>query len=161
MGASATDKPSATCATCAFVGAAYWGSSFDYGGKTHFCGKEAERRAETMKPTGDFAEDFMTNFRTFFDAKASNRACRHYVERDALEPAKMAVLEAMAAAGGKAAYGFFSDENRLCEQMSGIFVERDEAAARERKPTDGTRDFVLTRVGADFVKATLSKAEAK
>lgn len=148
-----------TCATCQFIGASYHGSHYDYGGRTHFCGKEAERRTATMKPTGDFAEDFMRNFRTFFDAKAINAACKFYVEREPLDQKKMAVLEAMAEAGGKSAFAFFSDENRMCEQMSGVFVERDETAARQRKPTDGTRDFMLTRVGSEFVKAAIARAE--
>ena len=149
-----------TCATCKFIGQAYWGSSCDYGGKTHFCLKEKERRSETMKPTGDFAEDFMRNFRAFFDAGALNAACSHYVEREPLEPAKVAVLERMSESGGKAAFGFFSDENRLCESMSNVFVERDESASYQRKPSDGTRDFILTRVGSEFLKAraALSKA---
>lgn len=152
-----------TCATCKFIGQAYWGSSCDYGGRTHFCLKEKERRSEAMKPTGDFAEDFMRNFRTFFDAGALSAACKHYVERESLDPEKLAVLEAMAGTGGKAAFAFFSEGNRLCEAMSGLFVERDEHASRQRKPSDGTRDFMLTSVGFEFLKAraTLSKARAE
>jgi hypothetical protein len=111
---------------------------------------EADRR---------FRRRFHRNFRTFFDAKAINAACKHYAEREPLDPQKMAILEAMAETGGKAAYGFFSDENRLCEQMSGIFVERDEDAAYRRKPSDGTRDFILTRVGTEFLKARAKARE--
>ena len=100
-----------------------------------------------MKPTGDFAEDFMRNFRTFFDAKANNAACRYYEVRKPIEESKMAILRAMAANDGKAAYRFFSHENTACEQMDGLFVERDSTASFKRKPGDGTRDWMLTAVG--------------
>lgn len=139
------EKP--TCATCKHIGQAYWGSDWDYGGRTHFCLKRDERRSDAMKPTGDFAQDFMDNFRTFFDAKAHNAACRYYENREPAKPDQARVLKLLQDCDGKIAFGFFSEENRICEGMSGKFVERDEGAARHRHPSDGTRDWKLTRVG--------------
>ena len=136
-----------TCASCQFIGVSYWGHHSDYGGLTHHCLKEKERRAETMKPTGDFAEDFMRNFRAFFDAKGHNKACRHYQLRSPIEGDKAVLLKMLAANGGKGAFGFFSKENALCTDMNGMFVEEDEWARSQRKPSDGTRDWMLTEVG--------------
>lgn len=142
-----SDDRKLTCATCKHIGPTYWGSHWDDGGRTHTCKKEAERRRDTMKPTGDFAEDFMRNFRTFFDAKAHNTACKYYEERDPVNPDQARVLKLLLDCGGKSAFGFFSAENRICEHMSGKFVERDEDARRRRHPSDGTRDWMLTEVG--------------
>lgn len=73
-----------TCATCKHIGVAYWGHHSDYGGETHLCGKSDARRQDQMKPTGDLAEDFMRNFRTFFDAKAKQASCKYYEEQEVL-----------------------------------------------------------------------------
>jgi len=142
-----SDKEKLTCASCKNIGMAYWGASWDYGGRTHFCLKDGERRRDAMKPTGDFAQDFMDNFRTFFDAKAHNSACKYYEERKPVNSDQARVLKLLLDCGGKSAFGFFSAENRICEGMSGKFVERDEDAARRRRPSDGTRDWMLTEVG--------------
>lgn len=136
-----------TCGTCAHIGQQYWGSAWDYGGHTHFCKKEPERRRDTMKPTGDFAMDFMENFRTFFDAKAHNTACKYYEEREPLADEMRSILVELLNSDGKAAFAFFSKGNGLCEKMDGKFVVRDDCASRQRKPSDGTRDWQLTEVG--------------
>jgi hypothetical protein len=135
------------CATCKHLRKSYWGSEYDYGGRTHHCGKSDERRFDKIKPTGDFAEDFMINFRSFFDAKANQCACKYYETRSVLNGGDADVLAALNAAGGRAAYGFFSKENAACEAMSGMFVERDEHSAMRRHPSDGTRDWMINEVG--------------
>lgn len=133
-----------TCGTCAFLGGAYWGDRSDYGGRTHFCKKSDERRRDEMKPTGDRAEDFMQNFRTFFDAHATRTACGYYEERAPLAEADILLLAAMRANNERGAFGFFSQENRTCERMDGWFVERDRWASQQRAASDGTRDWRLT-----------------
>ena len=136
-----------TCATCQHIGRAYWGHHSDYGGLTHHCLMEAERRQDAIKPTGDLAQDFMVNFRSFFDAKANNAACRYYEYRKPVSGELAAILQLLADTDGKSAFEFFSRENDTCESMDKKFVERDEYAAAKRKPSDGTRDWMLTEVG--------------
>jgi hypothetical protein len=149
-----------TCASCKFIGRSYWGTDFDYGGRTHSCLKENERRKDTMRPTGDFAEDFMRNWRTFFDAKAQNNACRYYEERPVVSNAQAVLLLAMSENGGKGSFSFFSNENRIATELRGKFVEEDDWARHQRKPSDGTRDYVLSHVGRSEVER-LKAREAK
>ena len=47
------------------MGGRYWG---DDDRPIHFCGRERERRAANFRTAGDFAEDFMQEFRKFYDA---------------------------------------------------------------------------------------------
>lgn len=140
-----SSKP--TCATCAYMGGSYHGSHHDWGGKHHTCRKEGERRRDAIKPSGDAAEDFMRNFRAFFDARAGDTACKYYEQRAPLDGKPADILRELKANGGKFSYDFFSEGNRVCEQMSGRFVERDEYARNRRKPSDGTRDWMLTKLG--------------
>lgn len=150
-----SDTDCKTCATCRFIGVSYWGHWSDWGGREHHCLKGDDRRRDTMKPTGDIAEDFMRNFRTFFDAKAPNRACRYYEEREPLSPDKLSLLRSIAANDGKGEFPFFSPENRMCSSMSGKFVEENDWARSRRKATDGTRDWVISAVG----KAEIARAD--
>lgn len=148
-----------TCASCKFIGRSYWGHDSDYGGRVHSCHKEAERRRDTMKPTGDFAEDFMRNFRTFFDARAQQKACRYYEERPLVSDEEAALLLAMSETGGKGAFAFFSSENRLASQMEGKFTEPDDWTRHQRKSSDGTRDYILSHVGRAEVARIKARGE--
>ena len=141
-----------TCATCTYIGKTYHGHADDWGGKMHTCKKEPQRRADVMKPSGDSADDFMRNFRAFFDAKAGQTACRYHEERPALEGEEARVLGLLSEQGGRSAFGFFSAENRICEGMSGRFVERDEYAGHRRAASDGTQDWMLTELGKHEAK---------
>lgn len=67
-----------TCADCANLGRKYWGDD-DY--PIHFCKKSAERRRDGLKPTGDSAEDFMSEFRKFYDASPRWKACKYFEPR--------------------------------------------------------------------------------
>ncbi len=153
-----TDKPK--CATCVHMGRAYHGSHHDWGGKHHTCRKEKERRRDAIKPSGDAADDFMRHFRAFFDARAGDTACQYYEHRAPLDGKPASILCEMKANGGRASYGFFSEENRACEQMGGLFVDRDECAARMRKPSDGTRDWMLTALG-EMESGRIAKARGE
>ena len=72
--------PVMTCESCKHMGARYWGSD-DY--PNHFCGKTDERRAAVFKSCGDFAEDFMSEFRKFYDAspRQSAESCSFFEPR--------------------------------------------------------------------------------
>jgi hypothetical protein len=58
-------SPRLTCESCLHMGGRYWG---DDDRPIHFCGKERDRRRAQFRSTGDFAEDFMQEFRKFYDA---------------------------------------------------------------------------------------------
>ena len=57
--------PVLTCESCVHMGGRYWGSDDR---PMHHCGKSSERRAANFKSSGDFAQDFMDEFRKFYDA---------------------------------------------------------------------------------------------
>lgn len=146
-----------TCATCQFINDAYWGHYSDYGGRIHFCKKSDERRRDTMKPTGDFAEDFMANFRTFFNANAVQRACKYYAERAPIEPEKAAILVYMLEHDGKAVFKFFTEESLLCSKMNKLFVEKDDYV-----DIRGSYAWRLTEVGKVEARRVMPKQpEAK
>lgn len=140
----------ATCATCAHIGRIYWG---DDDRRIHHCGKSDERRRDNFQPSGDFANDFMSEFRRFFDASADQKACRYYEERPPLDQETVALLGTIASAG-TAVFGFWSRENALCCKMRGKFVEED---LYPRDPTKGERYWKLSAVG----RAVLAKARGE
>lgn len=74
-------SPRLTCESCVHMGRRYWGDD-DY--PKHICGKGAERRTASFRTTGDFAEDFMQEFRKIYDAgpKQSADDCRFFEPRD-------------------------------------------------------------------------------
>ena len=53
----------------------------------------------------------------------------------------------MSEANGKGEFAFFSRESDLAHKMEGKFTEADDWARRQRKPSDGTRDYILSHVG--------------
>lgn len=103
-----------------------------------------------MKPTGDFAEDFMCNFRAFFDAKAVQCACGYYEERPVVSGEVAELLLSMHNNEGRGAFTFFSRENSIATGLVGIFLEKDDRV--QRSPSDGTRDYVLSHVGCAEVE---------
>jgi len=140
-----------TCATCQHIGAAYWGDSWR---REHFCAKSSERRRDNFRSSGDAADDFMSEFRKFYDATAGQKACKYYEERPSMEGERLAALKAVEEGGKEGAvFGFFSRENSLCEGMRGRFVEGGEHAY-PKEPARGDRRYRLTDVG----KAELSRA---
>lgn len=54
-----------TCESCKHIGGRYWGSD-DH--PIHFCGKSDERRAANFVDQGNFADNFMREWRSFYDA---------------------------------------------------------------------------------------------
>lgn len=124
-----------TCASCQNIGVFYWDDGFT---KSHHCMKEAARRAEGM-PAGS---DLFAHFRAFFDARAEQKACRHYQERPTAAPDVLALLGRMAATG-RAEVKFLSDESRLAHSLEGKFVQQDYHA----KSPKGYRVFRLLDVG--------------
>lgn len=58
-------SPRLTCESCIHMGSRYWGSDDR---PLHHCRKSSERRAANFKSCGNFADDFMNEFRRFYDA---------------------------------------------------------------------------------------------
>lgn len=145
MGAKHT--PGLTCATCQHIGTAYWDNGFSV---SHHCRKEAERRAECM-PKG---ADILAHFRAFFDASASQQACRHYVERPLADADVLALLDRMAPSG-RAEVKFWSDESAAANRVDGKFVQLNSHA----EAPHGYRVFKLLDVGkAEQARAAIAKA---
>jgi hypothetical protein len=139
-----------TCATCKYMGGVYHDTGCR---QDHSCGKTAERRRDTMKPTGDFAQDFMDNFRTFFDAGYRQRACKYY-EEGAPSDADAAMLLRFDDKG-LASFAFFGPENAEASRHPKKYYEQD----WYRKDKDGYRSYKLTDLGR-ITRETLVKAIA-
>lgn len=73
-------SPVMTCESCSHMGGRYWG---DDDMPIHFCRKSSERRAEVFKSCGDRSQDFMDEFRKFYDAspKYSAEMCSFFAPR--------------------------------------------------------------------------------
>lgn len=144
----------ATCDGCQFLGAIYWDDGFT---KTHRCKKSRERRQANFHASGDFADDFMSEFRKSYDARSGQKACAHYAERDLLPARKLEMLQAVARAGDGIVVGFFSDENRLCGEMRDMFVDGG-SFAYPKEPARGERRWRLTAVGDAELARAIAKA---
>ena len=144
-----------TCSTCKHIGSHYHdGICVQW----HFCGKSTERRRDTMKPTGDFAQDFMDNFRTFFDASAQQATCHYYEEAPPLSD-KDAALLVQFDDDGVARFRFFSDDNTHAHQDNRRLFERYDYADERR---DGAifHGYRLTDVGKLVRKRHLTTVSA-
>jgi hypothetical protein len=120
----------------------------------HLCRKSRERREESMPRNADFFD----HFRAFFDARADQRACKHYIERPIADDKTIALLQGMAAKNGHGEFGFFSDENRLAEKLDDKFIRCDMHAIRA---APGNRVFYLLPLGEAEVKRVDTAAQAK
>jgi hypothetical protein len=130
-----------TCATCANIGAIYW--DVEFSDPKHHCLKGVDRRKAQFQSCGDFSQDFMNEFRKFFDASADQPACSLYQARQPIEPDKLAILQEVQEAGGRKLFKFFSPENRIAQDMRGKFLQEDTA----RHEMDGFRAYRITKVG--------------
>jgi hypothetical protein len=145
-------EPAKTCATCKHMG----GLSWDNGSRQdHYCRKSDERRRDTMKPTGDFAQDFIDNFRTFFDASARSKACKYYEEAPPIT-AEEAEMLGRFDADGEAELAFFSNENSVASRHNEKFYQRD----WYRNVDPGMCAYRLTDLGK-VTRASVVKAVAK
>lgn len=150
--------PSATCDSCQFLGRIYWDNGST---KTHVCGKSAERRRASFRSSGDFADDFMSEFRKFYDASAGQKACGHYVERELLPTRQLSMLQAVSDEGKAGLVAqFFSEENRLCGEMRDKFVDGG-SFAYPLEPARGERRWFLTKVGAAELARAAQAIEAR
>src|SRR3546814_6254740 len=52
-------------------------------------GRSAQRRKDAFRPSGDSADDFMSEFRKFYDAQSGQPACRYYEACEPLSPDKL------------------------------------------------------------------------
>lgn len=111
----------ATCGTCAFIGGIAWDNGFrlDY-----YCGKQKERRRDGFRTTGDMAEDFMQEFRKFYDASVRQIACKYYQERGEISAEEREILKLFV--DGKATFKFMTNENRLAEKHNNKFWRSEE-----------------------------------
>ena len=143
-----------TCDSCSHIGVIYWDDGYR---KTHHCMKSTERRREKFQSSGDAADDFMREFRTFYDAVSGQQACAFYEERDLLGDGKLSLLRDLETAGKEGAVvKFFSDENEQYGKMNGKFVDGG-SFAFPQEPARGERRWFITQVG----KAELSRAAAR
>ena len=144
---SAAHTPGPTCATCQNIGVAYWDNGFTV---SHHCRKEADRRAEGM-PKG---ADLFAHFRAFFDADASQKACKHYAERPLADAEVLALLDRIAPTG-RAEVKFWSNESAAANRVEGKFVKMDVHA----QAPHGYRVYRLLDVGnAEQARAAIAKA---
>ena len=133
--------PARTCGSCAFIGNIYWTD------ETHHCLRSAQRRSDNFRSCGDFAEDFMSEFRRFYDAKAGQKSCRHYEARPPLSRELLDLLREVERTGEAGFVAeFFSRENALLSPLRDKFVSSDFAYPQE--PARGERRYRLTRLGA-------------
>lgn len=134
------------CANCHYIGIIYWDDGFK---KTHHCMKSAERRRAGFGSCGDASEDFMSEFRKFYDATAHQSACQFYSERAQLGAEHLELLRAVEAAGKEGlVVGFFSRENRIFGELSGMFVDGG-SFAFPKEPARGERRWFLTDAGKE------------
>lgn len=79
-------QPRMTCESCVHMGRRYWGSDDR---PIHFCGKEKERRAANFRSCGNFGDDFLNEFRKFYDAGPwkSAESCKFFEPRTEQVPA--------------------------------------------------------------------------
>jgi hypothetical protein len=77
--------PVVTCESCIHMGRRYWGSD-DM--PVHFCNRSDERRAAAFTSTGDRVEDFMQEFRRFYDAGPRYTNCGRFFEPKSLPQAQ-------------------------------------------------------------------------
>jgi hypothetical protein len=117
----------------------YWDNGFTV---SHHCGKSKERRADNFQSCGDRSTDFLNEFCRFYDSSADQSACKYYEERPLVDEKKLDVLVSIKESGSAKDFPFFSEGNRLCEQMDGMFVQR----AGDTRP-NGDRGWKLSRVG--------------
>lgn len=66
-----------TCTECSFLGKKYWEWVLS-STPIHLCGKSKERREAAFISSGDFAQDFMDQFRIFYDASPNWKACAFF-----------------------------------------------------------------------------------
>ena len=140
-----------TCKTCKFIGGRYWGEDCN---PIHFCKKSDERRADNFRSCGDAAQDFMNEFRKFYDAGPDYRACAYYEQMEPLEAEKLAVLREVKDAGERAYFEFFSRSNSIAEKLEGKFLqqERYNADVPERR---GLKAYRLTKIGEAALSASV------
>lgn len=138
------------CATCQHIGQVYHSNGFSF---DHMCWKGDVRRNESMSPNADFFD----HFRTFFDARADQAACKHYGERPIVDEATLRLLSDMGPEG-RGEYEFFSKENSLACKLEGKFVRSDMHAT---KKAPGNRVFWLLPTGiAEINRVTKSTVPA-
>ena len=142
--------PDLTCASCVHIGRIYHDNGLQ---PDYWCGKTNERRAEEMKPSGDYTEDFMRNWRAFFDARPDQRACRHYRARPIASDETIRVRRVFertpAYSARRATFKFLSVECTACERMDNLFVKQDWHSDY------GHKTFALTKLG----EAELARAQ--
>jgi hypothetical protein len=138
---SAPQGPAHVCGTCVHMGRIYHDGGLE---PDHSCAKSDERRAAAMKPTGDLAEDFMRNWRVFFDATPRQRACTHHEPRPRIDDESLRVLrlfEPGKYGSAFAQFRFLSSENTACERMDRLYVQAS------RSPDGPTKFWRLTPFG--------------
>lgn len=129
------------CGECQHMQALYWDNGFT---QEHHCGKSRERRRDAFRTTGDPSQDFLNDFRMFYDASAKQRSCKYFELRGFLDSTKRNILVQISAAGGAKGFPFFSEENRACESMSNKFVSNDRGTEERHGEVRGWK---LTSLG--------------
>lgn len=133
------DLDSPLCNSCKHMKGVYHSNGWR---EDHTCGMSDQRRAITMKSTGDFAEDFMANFRAFFDAHAGQKACRYY-EYEPIPEEDQKILR-LFEDDSFILLPFFSEENSRASRHRNKYWQRDWYRTHEVK---GHARYILTDLG--------------
>lgn len=141
MVSSLSDHSAKTCADCANIGVQYWGDDWS---PIHHCGKSTERRRSQFQSCGDRSQDFMNEFRKFYDATPRQTACSFFVQRDAPSAEQIEVIGSVAASpNGRALFKFWSKENEVASQVRGRYLREDTRDAEH----NGFRAYKITELG--------------
>lgn len=96
--------PVLTCESCVHMGGRYWGSDDR---PIHHCHKSGDRRAANFKSTGDFSQDFMDEFRKFYDAgpHQSAECCSFFEPRQSAQAIEAGTAEPVPVSACESAVG--------------------------------------------------------
>lgn len=146
--AQTTADAGRTCAGCKHIGDQYWG---DDSAPIHHCGKSTNRRRLQFQSCGDRSQDFINEFRKFYDAGPDQKACSFFEQRDDLAKDKLDVIAMVEATGGRALFKFWSRENGIATSMRSRYLI-DDTRDDER---NGFRAYKISKLG----RASLAAAK--
>lgn len=143
-----------TCAGCKNIGVQYWGDDWS---PIHHCGKSTERRRAQFQSCGDKSQDFMNEFRKFYDAAPDQKACSLYEQSQEVPQSRLDVIAMVEAAGGRAVFKFWSSENDIATSMRDRYL-RDDTRNDEY---NGFRAYKITKLGRAALAASKGSASSR
>lgn len=140
-----------TCGTCTFIGGVSWDNGFSL---EYYCGKRDERRRDGFRTTGDYAEDFMQEFRKFYDAGVRQKACKYYEPCQPVTPDERRIIGILSENDGRASFKFLTEDSRVASVHQNKYWREDPYPLDQR----GMRFYRLTDLGK--LHAGIMAAEA-